>query len=290
MPIQKAASPIRLREMPQLVEAVDPEDDWTGVTDAAVRRKRQNRLNVRAYRRRKARGLQSRDSTHAPPCTTELRVPCWVEDYRAIWHLPASVANARMKNRSPLLPITPAVTKLDGIVLPLSSDHLIILLQFNVLRGCLTNRQLLSNLQSIPIPTDDSPAPAPRIFPSLGTSSLKSLPPSLHPTHLQLTVPHEHWVDILPHPILRDNLICASGKFDEDELWSDSVGGLFEGFPASDIEHRGAIMWSTPWHVSGWELSEGFCRKWSWALEGCEDLLEATNRWRTQRGEEPLTL
>ena len=30
-------------------EAVDKEDDWTGLTDAAARRKRQNRLNVRAY-------------------------------------------------------------------------------------------------------------------------------------------------------------------------------------------------------------------------------------------------
>jgi hypothetical protein len=33
------------------VKAVDKEDDWTGLTDAAARRKRQNRLNVRAYRK-----------------------------------------------------------------------------------------------------------------------------------------------------------------------------------------------------------------------------------------------
>ena len=32
-------------------KAVDEEDDWTGLTDAVSRRKRQNRLNVRAYRR-----------------------------------------------------------------------------------------------------------------------------------------------------------------------------------------------------------------------------------------------
>jgi hypothetical protein len=32
-------------------KAVDKEDDWTGLTDAAARRKRQNRLNVRAYRK-----------------------------------------------------------------------------------------------------------------------------------------------------------------------------------------------------------------------------------------------
>lgn len=34
-----------------LKQAVDSEDDWTGVTDGAARRKRQNRLNVRAYRK-----------------------------------------------------------------------------------------------------------------------------------------------------------------------------------------------------------------------------------------------
>ena len=35
----------------KFVKAVDKEDDWTGLTDAAARRKRQNRLNVRAYRK-----------------------------------------------------------------------------------------------------------------------------------------------------------------------------------------------------------------------------------------------
>ena len=35
----------------KFMKAVDKEDDWTGLTDAAARRKRQNRLNVRAYRK-----------------------------------------------------------------------------------------------------------------------------------------------------------------------------------------------------------------------------------------------
>lgn len=85
-------------------------------------------------------------------------------------------------------------------------------------------------------------------------------------------------------------MIRASGKFDEDELWSDMIGGLFEGFSGSEVERRGVILWSPPWHVSGWEISEGFSRKWGWCLKGCGEVLEATNRWRRERGEEPLVL
>jgi hypothetical protein len=33
------------------MQAQDREDDWTGLTDAKARRKRQNRLNQRAYRK-----------------------------------------------------------------------------------------------------------------------------------------------------------------------------------------------------------------------------------------------
>jgi hypothetical protein len=72
------------------------------------------------------------------------------------------------------------------------------------------------------------------------------------------------------------------------ELWSDTIGGLFEGFPASEIEQRGVIAWSPPWDVSGWEVSEGFWRKWAWSFKGCGDALEATNKWRKERGEKPL--
>jgi hypothetical protein len=69
MSAYQAVSQIQLMSMPQLAEvggtesplfmgylanlkqAIDREDDWTGLTDAASRRKRQNRLNVRAYRK-----------------------------------------------------------------------------------------------------------------------------------------------------------------------------------------------------------------------------------------------
>lgn len=170
------------------------------------------------------------------------------------------------------------------IIFPLSSDHLITLLQFNVLRGCLINRQLVSGL--INPPSSDCSSAALRILPS--PLSPQSVPPSLEPTVLQRTIPHEDWIDIIPHPAWRDNVILAAGKFDEDELWADTIGGLFEGFPASECEQRGVVAWSPPWHISGWEVSEGFWRKWAWSFKGCTEVLEATNRRRRERGEEPL--
>ncbi|KAJ9138092.1 hypothetical protein NKR23_g8671 [Pleurostoma richardsiae] len=245
MTTQFTQSPIPLIPMQQLAEAEDGEDDWTGLTDAAERRKRQTRLNMRAYRRRKAQELQVRKavkviSREKPTQNeTESMTPCWVEDQQAFNVLRASIANTQLL--SPLQP-----TRASGC----SSEVLHVL-----------------------------PATIP--YPS-------TVPPSLVPTELQCTVPHESWVDIIPHPVWRDNVLRALGNFDEDDLWSDVIGGLFEGFPASEVERRGVIAWSPPWDASGWEISKGFWRKWGWSLRGCEEVLEATNRWRRHRGEEPL--
>lgn len=41
--------------MPQRREVRKPDDDWTGITSAAERRKLQNRLNQRLYRKSRAR-------------------------------------------------------------------------------------------------------------------------------------------------------------------------------------------------------------------------------------------
>jgi hypothetical protein len=221
-------------------------------------------------------------------------VPCWIEEQQMVASLPASLASRLARSRTPMLLDLDQTHAPDSkfsdtlvarpIVLPLSTDHLITLLQFNVLRSGITNRALLSSLLGDTHSEHCTPVQAVMPYPSVPSS----IPPSLLPTHLQMTVPHEYWIDIVPHPQWRDNLILASGNFDEDDLWSDTVGGLFEGFPHSDIEKRGLIAWWPPWHVSGWELSEGFWKKWGWSLVGCEDVLEATNKRRSTRGEEPL--
>lgn len=128
------------------------------------------------------------------------------------------------------------------------------------------------------------------VFPRLSAHELSLLPPSLHPTALQQTKCYPHWIDIAPHPVMRDNLIKHLGKFNAHGLWLDIVGGLFEGFSGDEMETQGLVMWERPWSWEGWELSEGFVKKWGWMLEGCEELMQATNRWRERRGEERITL
>jgi len=206
--------------------------------------------------------------------------------------LPASVANRLRETGAPVIRRKSAPPRKqalpDQIFFPLAPDHLIVLIQYNVLRASRYNRDLLlgSGLFA-PGTLSECDASITHTLPPLASPAL--LPPALHPTALQRAVPHEDWIDLMPHPAWRDNLIAAAGKYDEEAMWSDCLGGLFEGFPADEVEWRGVAAWAPSWDVSGWEMSEGFKVRWGWLFRGCEEVvLEATNRWRRQRGEEAM--
>lgn len=59
---------------------------------------------------------------------------------------------------------------------------------------------------------------------------------------------------------------------------------------SSWIGESGIISWSDPWEISGWEVTESFARKWGFLLIGCEDVVNAANKWRETRGENPLSV
>jgi hypothetical protein len=209
-------------------------------------------------------------------------VECWDIEQQSISIIPASHIKQLYNARNPLLP-DKSTKEQFKVFFPLCPDNLITLLQFNALRALTVNRSLISGILTTPLQCDEEVVhivPYP-IKPEL-------LPPVLLPTILQQTVPHGDWIDLFPSPEGRDRLIRAAGTFDEDELWADCIGGLYEGFPDDEIERRGIIAWSPPWDIAGWEMSEGFLRKWGWLFNGLPGALEATNRWRIERGEEPL--
>ncbi|KAL2837242.1 hypothetical protein BJY01DRAFT_46810 [Aspergillus pseudoustus] len=119
-----------------------------------------------------------------------------------------------------------------------------------------------------------------------------SLPAALRPTRIQLTVPHHPWLDLIPFPTLRDNLILLGEDLDDTQLCHDMSGKAVPLVPEKRAGlaagETGVIVWRDPWDPSGWEVTESFSRRWGWTLRECWDVFEVANRWRRVRGEPAL--
>jgi Domain of unknown function (DUF3425) len=159
------------------------------------------------------------------------------------------------------------------------ADQLLTLIQFNVLRALITNTMGLGwTLEWLECSDPVSP------WNARCKSDNPDVPKDLRPSYLQRTVKHHPWIDLWPIPKMRDNLLRAQGYYDEDVLCNALVE--FKDIPN---EQTGLIVWSNPWDISGWEISESFLKNWGWAVEGCEQLINSTNNWRVQRGEKPIS-
>ncbi|KAK1841328.1 hypothetical protein CCHR01_16034, partial [Colletotrichum chrysophilum] len=146
-------------------EAQCPDDDWTGLRDRAERRKRQNRLNVRAHNFSWERAVQTAGS--AP----RIQILQWVPPAKSCQLGPEDqskssgneneVADAqevhaivRSSRHRPSTSKLRAKSKLPGTIppyyrnpanwFPLYRDHLIPLVYYNVFRATITNIHILS--------------------------------------------------------------------------------------------------------------------------------------------------
>ncbi|KAL3485818.1 hypothetical protein BJX62DRAFT_247236 [Aspergillus germanicus] len=148
-----------------------------------------------------------------------------------------------------------------------------------------------------------------------------NMPLSLIPTNLQQTHDHSMWINVIPFPRIRDNLIRCEGRFDYGELMQDLTGELMtstlaprrrgtsntttgpqedrlsslslpSGIDTDEVTsgRNGLIVWGEPHDPQSWEATPGFLAKWTWAVEGCEESVEISNTWRMIRGEEPMRL
>ncbi|KAF7118886.1 hypothetical protein CNMCM5793_008522 [Aspergillus hiratsukae] len=122
----------------------------------------------------------------------------------------------------------------------------------------------------------------------------KTLKPDLRPNKEQITVRHHPFIDILPFPTLRRNMIKHQDQFDEDEFFHDMLTGLV-CWGGSGIGKRdrnistGYASTGTPWDSRSWEARDWFLKKY-WRLLGGEDgeLVRQSEWWRSIRGEAPL--
>ncbi|KAI9004280.1 hypothetical protein CLU79DRAFT_806798 [Phycomyces nitens] len=100
--------------------------------------------------------------------------------------------------------------------------------------------------------------------------SMKSIPFAIQPTLLQLTVPHDPRIDLIPTPHMRDRMILFQHQFDLDDCFRCLLG--------SSVFHG-----DDPAIAGNWELPQEFFDKF-WFLTIDYDLRRTTNRWRRLQG------
>jgi len=115
------------------------------------------------------------------------------------------------------------------------SDHVLTLVKFNVFRAMLSN-SLTLGFPAEDRMEDDAHSPFPSSQSTGSTTSL--LPTSLRPTKLQCQIPHHPWIDLLPIPRMRDNLLRAGNSYDDLELCADLIG-----FYNSPTTRTSLIVW-----------------------------------------------
>lgn len=177
-----------------------------------------------------------------------------------------------------------------------SNDHLLCIMQFNVMRAFETISSIIG-LSPTNLIDDDASSPfSPYTYalshhPSAENIPQMRLPKSLAPTALQRSTPHHPWLDILPFPQMRDNLLRLESDtntaMEKHQYDADSLCHWMVGLDANQKE-SGLILWGDPWNLASWEVTAEFFHKWGWTLEGCVDLFRSTNYWRVRRGERPL--
>ncbi|KAF5597158.1 hypothetical protein FPCIR_3794 [Fusarium pseudocircinatum] len=202
---------------------------------------------------------------------------------------------------------------LTGGASPLT-DQLLYLINYNAFRGLFQNKVTLSQVTDHLV-LEDGRTEKLDVMVGLKRDAIcvetgMDVPPHLRPTALQSTRAHATWIDFIPFPKMRDNLITHHDRFNHRLLVTDIIGDLLEdimfnkygegtgprgrglvsrGKPSDYAsDRRGLIIWGEPYRVESWEATPQFLERWGWAVEGCPELMMATNHWRASRGEVPL--
>lgn len=289
------------REFQKQCHIFDVEDNWGVISDNGSRRRIQNRLNQRAFRSRKKRTRGESDPCNnggdhlgKPEMETvrQMQVIHEATSNNALTYLHhVATTDAWYADRSTILVRFYELQLARYVTRTLSSRHLLSLLQVNVLQafesmlhmiGVTPEQFMEDNTESVYTGTDAR---------NSSNDVVPELPVSLLPSMLQKTIPHHPWVDILPFPQMRDNILLLKSRedigtntleFDQDELCLSMIG------MCPQQPEGGLVLWGEPWDPSSWELTAEFVHHWGWLLKDCQDLMRSTNYWRKKRGERPL--
>ncbi|KAF2274707.1 uncharacterized protein EI97DRAFT_434936 [Westerdykella ornata] len=124
-----------------------------------------------------------------------------------------------------------------------------------------------------------------------------SLPPNLHPTPAQITIPHHPMLDTLPWPTVREKLICMLAlpspcrppvaQEAEGEGQGTAIVRIMQDlddFRDGIRNHGNTSTWGNGNELveEAWEIGEVFYRHWWWCLD--QKIIERSNQKRRERG------
>lgn len=156
------------------------------------------------------------------------------------------------------------------------------LTRLNALNGLVRNAQAL-RIPSNLLQRNDFKSPFNFQEPASSTSD--AMPMHLRPTTLQKAVTHHIWVDLIPIPRVRDNILrcIQAGEFEQGRLCEELI--CRDMITLDGTSSASLSIWGEPWDAGSWEFSAGFFRTWGFLLHGCPEVLTTTNYWREMRGE-----
>lgn len=278
-------------------------ENWRGKNDPAERRRIQNRLNQRAFRERQRAGETIRQyrprssSTHTSPITSprEHSEPDDDSDDDSDEESDDDSDDDDEDEETASSPQTTASVRTASSNASANNssanqpwDELARTINRNFMQAAIANAQALGlDLAAL------------RSGAAVATPKSRSsnIPATLTPIELQLKLPHDAIIDVIPHPRLRYNILRAVATKQVDATQFNAYLRRSGAIAAIQGEQRrgGLVVWSSqspelkPSMLAAWELSEAFVLLYGRVLlDGCEDLIAATNVWRSRRGERPF--
>ncbi|KAF2014270.1 hypothetical protein BU24DRAFT_492940 [Aaosphaeria arxii CBS 175.79] len=226
----------------QIMGIWDADDDWTTLECPDERRKRQNRISQRIWRKRR----------HTERCATTLSRESTDSDSHPLAWLNSS---DERKHQSAIAFVHMV---LFNTSVPLQvPQSALTLAQLNVLNAFFSNAATLS-ISPIDLANKDALSPFNVYGPehSDALSLQPTIPQDLRPTDLQIAVPYHPLLDLLPIPSLRDGILTAYTTTGlTNDMLCKNLWGEPDGWDGSDTALAPLVVWGVPHDARSWQMS-----------------------------------